>query len=536
MYQRHCAKAMFLTACVALTITASAPGKSLKAPPGMFKDLNDEIVGDAIIINGKQLFIDDYIIEHLEEVRKVLNQPTKHPRNPLVIRDRAWEGYAITHGSVVRDAKTGAYQLWYNLWQGTLEDEKKGVSVSQIGYAISPDGIKWEKPLDDIVKFKPSFVRVGGPSVLVDPGETDPNRRYKMLVVTRAGLGTGSLSICAAYSADGRDWQQEPHNPVASFGDGPPSLYWDGRRQRYVAHPRFSPPNTRKIAQIESEDFVHWTPKFKVVDHSGKLDKPFRTAFQMMAAMPYEGVYVGLLNAHHGETIQPIPKDKPWMDKINVQLTFSRNGVTWQRVGPHGAIPADQQYSDEQWKQIAEGSVFLPYGEYKKDWDWGWVNSFEPPLVLVGDEIRIYYFGVPGHHWWNYHGDAPVGQSPREGFGLATLRLDGFVSINAEKEGTMTTKPFVFIGDTLEINANAAGGSIRVEALDPEGKVIEGFAKKDCTAITTDSVRHVLKWNGKTDCQLIQARPIKLRFYLKKAKLYSFTPRIRYKHYIPSYD
>ena len=41
---------------------------------------------------------------------------------------------------------------------------------------------------------------------------------------------------------------------------------------------------------------------------------------------------------------------------------------------------------------------------------------------------------------------------------------------------------------------NAAGGSIRVEALDPECKVIEGFAKKDCTAITSDSVRHVLKW------------------------------------------
>ena len=100
----------------------------------------------------------------------------------------------------------------------------------------------------------------------------------------------------------------------------------------------------------------------------------------------------------------------------------------------------------------------------------------------------------------------------------------------------MTDKPFVFIGETLEVNANAAGGVIHVEALDEKGKIIEGFSKTDCQPITSDSVRHVLKWNGSEDCHLIQARPIKLRFYLTKAELYSFTPRIRHEHYIQSYD
>ena len=100
----------------------------------------------------------------------------------------------------------------------------------------------------------------------------------------------------------------------------------------------------------------------------------------------------------------------------------------------------------------------------------------------------------------------------------------------------MTTKKFVFIGDTLEVNANAKGGSIVVEALDADGKVIEGFSKAESQAMTTDNVRHVLKWKGKKDCHLIQAQPIRLRFHMKKAKLYSFTPRIRYKHYVQSYD
>ena len=75
-----------------------------------------------------------------------------------------------------------------------------------------------------------------------------------------------------------------------------------------------------------------------------------------------------------------------------------------------------------------------------------------------------------------------------------------------------------------------------VEALDAKGKVIKGFAVGDCTPITTDSVRHVVNWQSKPDCHLLQGRPIKLRFHLKKAKLYSFEPQIQHNHYLQSYD
>ena len=34
----------------------------------MFKDLDDAIVGDALILHGKQLFIDDYVIADLKDV------------------------------------------------------------------------------------------------------------------------------------------------------------------------------------------------------------------------------------------------------------------------------------------------------------------------------------------------------------------------------------------------------------------------------------------------------------------------------------
>lgn len=94
----------------------------------------------------------------------------------------------------------------------------------------------------------------------------------------------------------------------------------------------------------------------------------------------------------------------------------------------------------------------------------------------------------------------------------------------------------MLIGDTLVVDANATGGSLFVEALDPEGDVIKGFSREECAPITSESLRHVVKWNNSEDCYPIQARPIKLRFYLKKAKLCSFEPRISRNRYIQAYD
>ncbi|HJN14099.1 MAG TPA: hypothetical protein QGH10_01345, partial [Armatimonadota bacterium] len=109
-----------------------------------------------------------------------------------------------------------------------------------------------------------------------------------------------------------------------------------------------------------------------------------------------------------------------------------------------------------------------------------------------------------------------------------------FVSV--EGTGTLTTRPLVFLGDAIEVNADANGGSMRVAALDTDGNVIEGFSHDACTPITSDGVRHMLAWNDNENCHLIQGRPIRLRFHFEEARLFSFTPRILRNHYVPSYD
>ena len=137
------------------------------------------------------------------------------------------------------------------------------------------------------------------------------------------------------------------------------------------------------------------------------------------------------------------------------------------------------------------------------------------PLV-VEDEIWIYYIGFSGLHWATRREEVQGGK-----VGLAKLRLDGFVSIDAGS-GVLTTKPVRMSGERLVVNADATDGSVAVEILDPEGAPIEGFGRKDAVAAKGDSLRHTMKWGRGSDVSTLKDRPIVLRFHLERSRIFSF--------------
>ena len=121
--------------------TSSLHAQFRKAPPGTFKELDDVIAGSALILHGKQLFIDNHVIAKLKGVRKVLNQPVKHPRNPLLLKHSREQ--AIDFGTVVHDERDGLFKMWYQIWSDPQ------ASNATVGYAVSRDGIRWERPITD---------------------------------------------------------------------------------------------------------------------------------------------------------------------------------------------------------------------------------------------------------------------------------------------------------------------------------------------------------------------------------------------------
>ena len=152
----------------------------------------------------------------------------------------------------------------------------------------------------------------------------------------------------------------------------------------------------------------------------------------------------------------------------------------------------------------------------------------------------MYYGGMQHTHghplYWREETDRFPGiieaierASPRTGgtINLAKLRLDGWVSVDAGDEpGTLTTKPLKLTGDKLVINADAEDGGVGVEILGRTGqRPVPGFSLADCDRFSGDSVRHTVAWQGSSDLSRLQDRPVRLRFHLQNAKLYSFVFR-----------
>jgi hypothetical protein len=89
-------------------------------------------------------------------------------------------------------------------------------------------------------------------------------------------------------------------------------------------------------------------------------------------------------------------------------------------------------------------------------------------------------------------------------------------------------------GEHLVINAACrGGGSIAVEVVDLQDRVIPGFSQEACDVFSGDSVSHIVSWQGKTSIPVRSReraayphaeneRFRKLRFYVRNADLYSF--------------
>ena len=99
------------------------------------------------------------------------------------------------------------------------------------------------------------------------------------------------------------------------------------------------------------------------------------------------------------------------------------------------------------------------------------------------------------------------------------LRTDGLASAHAGyTPGTLLTKPLVFRGDRLELNlATSAAGGVRVELLAEDGAVL---AKSE--EIIGDDIARIVDWTGGADLAGLAGRPVRLRFSLQDADLYSF--------------
>jgi hypothetical protein len=467
----------------------------------------------------RQLFVDDYLIASKENLRRVIHPVTKHPDNPIVLPVKPWEGqYVLLYGTVLRDEEEGIWKMWYSTMNHFRYPQFIFPESTYLCYATSRDGIHWEKPALGLIDYRGTRENnivfqahhvpekniagiLDAVSILKDNHDPDRSRRYKMMIWhhnQRQVNGKWQYQLeepfpmghYVAFSPDGLRWT-ELSKPVFKYLPVRDTMTttWDPRTRKFIAFVKQQVDGKRARFVSESGDFLNWSTPLPML--AADAQDPPSVELYNNTGFYYEGMYLGLLTVFH-----PEPKDNIYLD---IQLISSRDGRKWERVG--------------------DRTPFIPVGRRNVDWDFGFNSPASGPPIRVDDELWFYYSGRAYRH--------PVegqGREPNKGaIGLAKIRLDGFVSMDAgEREGTLTTRPLRFRGNALYVNAGAARGELQAELLGEDGRPLPGFTRADCDPIQADSVRRAVSWRGRSDLAAVASQAVRVKFYLRDASLYSF--------------
>lgn len=450
---------------------------------------------------------DDHSIPWQHNLKVTLVPATKHPGNPVLRRGAEGApdyGHAALYGTVIKEG--GKFRMWYlAMSQRKIERGQAPGYWRPMCYAESTDGVQWTKPELGLVEFngntKNNICLVEGEpvsltkvddflSVLPDPADPDPARRYKAAYIAhvpyddiRGGMskvGTRERIICAtvcATSPDGLRWKVVGDRPANAEGERfeVSSLYRFG--DFYYSTGQLIAPWSwradgsdagRTMLAYRSPDFVKWSQAKAIAFlRPGQLTNPPVKGQQthMGAGLWNRGnVLVGLYGQWQ-DAAEPPPKGASHLLGVHVDLglVVSNDGIHFRE--PVGDFKVISRGAEGEWDDVAllQGHAF----------------------VNEGDKTMIWY-----SHW-----DTGAGLKNMD-IGLATLRRDGFGHLSRmrpENVGHFVTTTFPVGKDTrvdLNVDGIAPDAPIAVQLLDHLDQPIEG-----CTAtVTQNGVRQPIAW------------------------------------------
>jgi hypothetical protein len=415
----------------------------------------------------RELFVDRYLIERLDNTTLKLHQPIPAP--PMTE-----PADNLEYGTIIKDGDL------FRLYTGDNRGAKfDGDTTEVTRYGESKDGIRWTKPklglieidgskANNVILHEAPFCHNFSPFLDTRPG-VPADQRFKALA------GTVKSGLCAFVSADGIRWKKLQDKPVipskAPFPfihlfDSQNVSFWSETEGQYVCYFRVWD-GQRRIARTVSSDFRSWSsPVLLDCNLPGEhlytsQTHPYFRAPQIYVALPTR------FHPTRGES---------------TDILF---------MTARGDAPFDRTFRE----------AFLRPG---LDPDrWGNRANYAALNVVPTGPTEMSIYVTP--------------------FRRFTLRTDGFASVHAGADpGEMLTRLLRFSGNELVINySTSAGGSLRVEVQDPAGKPIPGFQLEECVPLVGDSIDQVVRWKSNPDLGRCAGQPVRLRFILEDGDLYA---------------
>lgn len=436
----------------------------------------------------RELFVDRLIVDELNGTSLKLHTPQLMP--PV--------SPPRPHGHYATVLKTAdKFQFYYrgdtkpgNHWRQGWEQYHEGEVTL---YAESEDAIRWSLPKIGIYDDHPTFPR--GNVVLMN--EFLVNHNFTPFIDTKPGVpaaerykGLGGLAyqphkehlevrkrrgpggLKAFVSSDGIHWKKLREKPVipetwGKYFDSQNYAFWSDSEQNYVCYFRRFINGYRGIARTTSKDFITWTP-----------------FVEMKANLPNEHLYT--------------PCTQPYYRAPHIYIALPTRFMA-NRGSATDILLMSTRGGDRFDREFTQSFIRPGIG------DKGWANRANYAAIGIhqtsATEMSLFLTG--GRRY--------------------SLRIDGFVSVNSPlTSGEFTTRLLKFTGTQLEINySTSAAGKILVELQDEDGKPIPGFTLDDCVPIYGDHIARLVEWNGGADLAKLSGKPIRLRFEMSDADLYS---------------
>ncbi len=440
----------------------------------------------------RELFLDRELIAEMRGADLRPAMPVD--AGPVLKFDHPWEGRFCGYTTIVPDG--GRYRAYY---RGSPSAGQDGQPSEVTCCAESADGKIWTKPklgLYDqdnvILAGQPPFSHNFSPFLDTRPGVPAAERFKAVAGIHKSGL-------VGFVSQDGIRWKRirtEPilPSPKAFVFDSQNLAFWSETEGRYVLYFRSwkqsGQTRYRWVSRASSSDFADW----KVEGEMDYGDAPpehlytNQTSPYFRAPHIYAGICARFLPGRQ-------VLDEAQARAVGVDPGYYKDCSDAVLVTSRGGLRYTRTFLE----------AFLRPGVGVENW----VSRSNYPalnLIQTGPSTMSFYvnrnYGQPTAYLRRYE-----------------LRLDGLASAHAGYGGgELITKPLIFDGSRLELNySTSAPGGVKVEIQDAGGGKLA-----ESKELIGDEIAGTCAWQPGADMGLLAGKPVRFRFTLKDADLYSF--------------
>jgi len=379
----------------------------------------------------------------------------------------------------------------------------KGARELRACYAVSRDGVHWEKPNLGLVEYNGSKennivdllegrCNLSLMPMIYDPEDPDPNRRFKVAFES----SRHDFRVSVAYSPDGLRWSESPNNPVAPLMEQTGLIRFNGCY--YVngqAGGHFGP--GRKQLTYASYDFEHWT----VASCLGLRRDNIPPRPMPTRSNPGEEVHIGAGLWNRGNVIIGV------YDMWHGSASEDRSQVTMDlgMVVSNDALHYREPIPDFRFMPAYE-EVGVPLG-------CGPALSHGQGLFNIGDQTMLCYECWPVT-------DVRLARWPRDRLGYFRFFGSGVEDFaaggDAGQQRHCITCAVHLQGESARVYANVDGVSehseLTVELLDEQFRPLAGYAGDACMPLRTPGLRQPVLWKDRDQVAVDGAVRLRVNF------------------------